>query len=212
MKELTFSKIENGKKNLIKLKNGLIEKFKKNIRIEKVDREYYKYEDNTFYGLQDVRNSFDQHDDDDVYEGIEYLFDESIMYYSFKNNGLGYNLKYIRKKKSGKLLLKCFNCKRKSFEGFDEDFIKKFTYRFCNGDIDKFMLLLRKAVYPYEYMDDWDRFNEEKLLNKSDFYSSLNMEDISEIDYRHATKVFDKFNIKNLGEYLDYMLKVILYY
>ena len=65
------------------------------------------------------------------------------------------------------------------------------------------MLLKRKGVYPYEYMDDWDRFNEEKLPNKSDFHSSLNMEDISEIDYRHALKVFNKFNIKNLGEYHD---------
>ena len=63
------------------------------------------------------------------------------------------------------------------------------------------MLLLRKGVYHYEYMDDWDRFHEEKLPNKSDFYSSLNMEDISEIDYRHALKVFNKFNINNLGEY-----------
>ena len=65
------------------------------------------------------------------------------------------------------------------------------------------MLLLRKGVYPYEYMDDWDRFNEEKLPNNSNVYSSLNMEDISEIDYRHALKVFNKFNIKNLGEYHD---------
>ena len=74
------------------------------------------------------------------------------------------------------------------------------------------MLLLRKGVYPYEYMDDWDRFSEE-LPNKSGFYSSLNMEDISEIDYRHALKVFNKFHIKNLGEYHDlYMSKVILYY
>ena len=63
------------------------------------------------------------------------------------------------------------------------------------------MLLLRKGVYPYEYMDDWDKFNEEKLPNN--FYSSLNMEDISEIDYIHALKVFNKFNIKNLGEYHD---------
>ena len=52
-------------------------------------------------------------------------------------------------------------------------------------------------------MDDWDRFNEEKLPNKSDLYSSLNMEYISKIDYRHALKVFNKFNIKNLGEYHD---------
>ena len=65
------------------------------------------------------------------------------------------------------------------------------------------MLLLRKDVYPCEDMDDWDRFNEEKLPNKSDFYSNLNMEDISEIDYRHALKVFNKFNIKNLREYHD---------
>ena len=65
------------------------------------------------------------------------------------------------------------------------------------------MLLLRKGVYPYEYMDDWDRFNEEKLSNRSDFYSSLKIKDISEIDYRHALKVFNKFNIKNLGEYRD---------
>ena len=122
-----------------------------------------------------------------------------------KCDSCGYNLEYIRRKKSGKLLFKCFNCKRKSFEKFDEDLIKKFknTYRFCNGHIDKFMLLLRKGVYPYEYMDDRDRFNEEKLPNKSDFYSSFNMKDISEIDYRHATEVFNKFNIKNLGEYHD---------
>ena len=65
------------------------------------------------------------------------------------------------------------------------------------------MLLLRKGVYPYEYMDDWDRFNEKKLPNKSDYYRSLNMEHIPEIDYRHALKVFNKFNIKNLGEYHD---------
>ena len=65
------------------------------------------------------------------------------------------------------------------------------------------MLLLRKGVYPCEYMDDWDKFNEEKLPNKSNFYSSLNMEDISEIDYRHALKVFNEFNMKNLGEYHD---------
>ena len=65
------------------------------------------------------------------------------------------------------------------------------------------MLLLRNGVYPYEYMDDWDRFNEEKMSNKRDFYSSWNMEDISEIDYRHALKVFNRFSFKNLVEYHD---------
>ena len=37
------------------------------------------------------------------------------------------------------------------------------------------MLLLKECVNPYEYMDDWDRFNEEELPNKSDFYSSLKL-------------------------------------
>ena len=54
MKELTFLWIENGRNNLIKLKNDLIEKFKKNIRIKKADRDYYHYEKNKFYGLKDV--------------------------------------------------------------------------------------------------------------------------------------------------------------
>ena len=103
------------------------------------------------------------------------------------------------------LVLKCFKCERRHLKEFDEDLIKKFknTYRFRNGDINKFMLLLRKRIYPYEYMDDWCRFDEEQLPNKSNFCSNLNMEEISEIDYRHAKKVFNKFNIKNLGEYHD---------
>ena len=51
MKELTFLQIENGKNNLIKLKNDLIERFKKNDRRKKVDRDYYEYEENKFHGL-----------------------------------------------------------------------------------------------------------------------------------------------------------------
>ena len=122
-----------------------------------------------------------------------------------KCDSCGSNLEYIKRNKSGKLMFKCFNCKRKYSGEFEETLIKKFknTYKFCNGDIDKFMLLLRKGIYPYEYMDDWNRFDEKKLPDKSDFYSSLNMEEISETDYRHAEGVFNKFNIKNLGEYYD---------
>ena len=46
MKELTFLQIENGKNNLIELKNNLIERFKKTDRRKKADRDYYEYEDN----------------------------------------------------------------------------------------------------------------------------------------------------------------------
>ena len=83
--------------------------------------------------------------------------------------------------------------------------IKKFpnTYQFCNRDLNKFMLLLTKGVYPYEYMDSWERFNETELPSKKDFYSKLNLEDITDEDYMHAQKVWKVFNIKNLGEYHD---------
>ena len=107
--------------------------------------------------------------------------------------------------KNGKLLFECFDCKKRYSRKFSKKLAKKFknTYRFSNEDIDKFMLLLRIGVYPYECMDDWNRFDEEQLPDKSKFYSGLNMEEISNIDYRLARKVFDKFQIKNLGEYHD---------
>ena len=64
-------------------------------------------------------------------------------------------------------------------------------------------MLLRKGVYPYEYIDKWDKFNEKVLPGKESFYSNLTLENISEIDYAHANNVFKKFNINNLGEYHD---------
>ena len=52
-----------------------------------------------------------------------------------------------------------------------------------------FVLLLRKGVYPYEYMDNWDRFNKTSLPPKKDFYSELNLEDITEKNFNHAQYV-----------------------
>ena len=58
-------------------------------------------------------------------------------------------------------------------------------------------MLLIKGVYPSEYMDEWEKFNETKLPGKEEFYGNLNMEDITDAD----------FEIKNLGEYHDLYLK-----
>ena len=63
--------------------------------------------------------------------------------------------------------------------------------------------MLREGVYPYEYMDNWERFNETSLPSKESFYSNLNMENIEDIDYRHGNNVFNKFKLNNLGEYHD---------
>ena len=125
------------------------------------------------------------------------------------------NLDYI-KTKNEKLILECYNCKQRYKKKFNKELIKRFasTYEFCNNDttgstakpsslerssserINKFALLLRKGVYPYEYMDAWEKFN-------ADFYSNLNMEDINDIDYRHANNVFKVFKLEKLGNYHD---------
>ena len=52
-------------------------------------------------------------------------------------------------------------------------------------------------------MDSWERFDETLLPDEEAFYSSLNMEDITEVDHRHAKKVFKNLNNKHLGDYHD---------
>ena len=64
-------------------------------------------------------------------------------------------------------------------------------------------LLIRKGVYPYEYMDSWDRFEEPELPPKEVFYSKLQDEHISEKDYTHAKKVWETFGCLSLGDYSD---------
>ena len=77
--------------------------------------------------------------------------------------------------------------------------------RYYTGD--KFNLLRRKGVYPYDYMDSIERFEENKLPPKEAFYSKLNNKNISDEDYEHAKKVWDVFEMKNLGDYHDLYYK-----
>ena len=66
------------------------------------------------------------------------------------------------------------------------------TYQLCNKDLNKFFLLLRKGVYPYEYMNNLERINEESLTDKEYFYSELNKEGIADEEYEHAQKCTEK--------------------
>ena len=67
---------------------------------------------------------------------------------------------------------------------FDEKLIERFfnTYKMSNHGNNKFILMLRKVVCSYEYMDDWEKFNKIPLPENEDFYSHLNMEDITDAD------------------------------
>ena len=66
------------------------------------------------------------------------------------------------------LIFRCFNCKRNYKKEINKELIERFasTYKFGNNDLNKFVMLLRKGVYLYEYMAGWDKFNETSTPSK----------------------------------------------
>ena len=89
-----------------------------------------------------------------------------------------------------RLSYKCRECGEKWHDSIN-GLINKLPsiYQFCNGDLNKFILLLRKGAYPYEDMDNWETFDETTIPPKEAFYSNLNEEGISDAEYAHAQKV-----------------------
>ena len=65
----------------------------------------------------------------------------------------------------------------------------------------------KKVVYPYDFMDCVDKFEEQQPPSKNDFYSLLTDDGISEEQYQHAQKVWNTFGLKKMGEYHDLYLK-----
>ena len=78
------------------------------------------------------------------------------------------------------------------------------TARFFGEKID---LVSRKGVYPYEFMDDFEKFKKQSLPKKTSFFSRLKQEKISDEDFEHAQKVWREFQLKNMGEFHDLYLK-----
>ena len=81
-------------------------------------------------------------------------------------------------------------CKKNYEKEFNMELNKMFlmTYQLCNGDLNKFTLLLRKRVYPYEYMNSWERYEETSLPDKEDFYSELNEKSVNNYTMRMQKK------------------------
>ena len=106
--------------------------------------------------------------------------------------------------KNNKLNYKCKECEKRWLKPINV-LSKKFPniHQFCNEDISKSILLLRKGVYPYEYMDSWKRFDEISLPYKKAFYSEFGLKDITDEDYTHAQNVFEELGLENLADYHD---------
>ena len=111
--------------------------------------------------------------------------------------------------KNDKLIYRCRECKKKQQKNKTKNkrerpievLIRKFPsiYQYCNGNLNEFILLLRKGIYPYEDMDNWENFDETTIPPKEAFYSKLNVENIADKNYEHAQKVWEVFGIKNRG-------------
>ena len=109
--------------------------------------------------------------------------------------------------KDYQLIFRRFECQKIYKKDSNKKLSKRFAnmYEFCNGDIDKLFFLLRKSVCPYEYMDSWEIFDETSLSDKGAFFSSVNMEDITDVDY--CKKLLKYFSNKNLGDYHDFYVQ-----
>ena len=101
------------------------------------------------------------------------------------------------------LIFRCFECKKNYQKDFNKDLINRFAkiYEFCNNGINRLILLLRKGIYLYESIDSWEILDKTSLPDKEAFHSSLNMEGITSVHYRHAKRVYKEFKLKNLSDY-----------
>ena len=96
----------------------------------------------------------------------------------------------------------CNKCYQQKFDAKLKELFFN-TFKFFNYYNNKFIVLLQKRAYPYEYMDDWQKFNATSLPEKKDFFSHLNMEDNTDVHYVDVKRVCEDFGTKNVGEYHD---------
>ena len=68
-------------------------------------------------------------------------------------------------------------------------------------------MLTRKGIYPYSYMDSFERFKETRLPSKEAFFNDLTKKDISEEDFDFAEEIWKTFHLQNLGELHDLYLE-----
>ena len=112
--------------------------------------------------------------------------------------------------KNGRLNYKCKEWKA-SYTKLANESIRNFPtfYKFRNDGLNKFFLLLRKGIYLYEYIDSWERFDENTIPPKEAFYNELNLESITDKDYEHVKKVWEAFESKILASIMICMFNVI---
>ena len=85
--------------------------------------------------------------------------------------------------------------------------IEAFKYTGEEFQGEQLSLMKKKGIYPYDYMDSFKKFEENRLPKKEDFFSLMNDEHITDEEYQHAQNVWNKFGLSSMGEYHDLYLK-----
>ena len=131
-------------------------------------------------------------------------FSKEIVVDSWEKDGKTFDVKHeIR-------FLDSFKFMASSLSGLADNLARSGMEKFQNLKKEfkeNFELLTQKGVYPYDYMNCLEKFSETQLPIKEDFYSKLNDCEITEKEYKHAQDIWEKFQIRNLGEYHDLYLK-----
>ena len=115
------------------------------------------------------------------------------------------DLEFLEVDEIWKAKFECEKCHGFQYRQLDGDVLKtRFSNlrRNCASDGD-FRLFLRKGVYPYEYLDSFDRFEEVGLPPIESFYSKLTLSGVSKNDYTHAQKIYEALECRDLGDYHD---------
>ena len=115
------------------------------------------------------------------------------------------DVEFVEVDEMWKAKFECEKCHNFQYRQLNGDVLKtRFSNlrRRCASDGD-FRLFLRKGIYPYEYMDSFDRFEEVGLPPVESFYSELTLSGVSKNDYTHAQKVYEALECRDLGDYHD---------
>ena len=109
---------------------------------------------------------------------------------------------------------KCLSCNKYYANKIYEELKKRFknTIKLSNNVINQFVFLLRKSVYPYEYMDEQKKFYETTLPENKEIYGNINMEYITNVHHTHTKRVCKDFEVKHLDEVMIYILKTTHYF
>ena len=86
-----------------------------------------------------------------------------------------------------------------------------FTYTSEEFTGKELSLMSQKGVYPYDFMDSFEKFDQTELPTREQFYSILNDQHITNDEYNHAKKVWKVFNIKTMGDTMTYILRVTFF-